>query len=104
MSRCHVRCRACQARKVLRVTPDEYVRLPKCGNCGAQNYRVDGWMNSRDTRKTACSCAGYIYMTRREWPHRQGSPYCWFRKDGTQRFEGDADYKDFQQEQEGYKS
>jgi hypothetical protein len=38
-------------------------------------------------------------MTRREWPHRIGSKYCWYRKDGTQRMEGDADFKDFHMEQ-----
>lgn len=79
--------------------PDEYARLPKCINCGAQQYRLDNWMNSRDTRKMACSCAGYVHMTRREWPHRIGSPYCWYRNDGTQRMPGDADFKDFQLEQ-----
>lgn len=82
------------------MTPDEYYRLPKCNNCGAQDYRLDHWMNRRDTKATACDCAGYVVMTRRApWPHRIGSPYCWFRKDGSQRELGDADFKDFLMEQ-----
>jgi hypothetical protein len=110
MSRCHVRCRKCQARKVLKRVPEQYYRYsvkrglfvntaPACGNCGANDFRIDGWMNTRDTKATACSCNGYIHMTRREWPHRIGSAYCWHRKDGTLRVQGDADFKDFQLEQ-----
>lgn len=101
MSRYHVRCSKCEARRVFAMKPDEFKRLPKCINCGAQQYRLDDWMNRRDTKKTSCSCSGYIMMTRREWPHRKGSPYCWYRKDGTQRHMGDADFKDFQLEQQG---
>jgi hypothetical protein len=80
-------------------------KLPKCGSCGARDYRVDGWMNGRDTKAMACCCQGYVPFTRDPkttvWTmHRKGSPYCWFRKDGTQRMEGDADYRDALQEQE----
>lgn len=78
--------------------PDLMMRLPACGNCGAKDYRVDGWMNARDTKLVSCNCSGYIHMTRREWPHRIGSAYCWYRKDGSQRMEGDADFKDFELE------
>lgn len=54
----------------------------------------------------ACCCNGYVHMTRDTnstvWTmHRKGSPYCWFRKDGTQRMPGDADFKDYQLEKEG---
>jgi hypothetical protein len=80
--------------------PDDYYRLPTCENCGAQDYRIDRWMNSRDTAASKCDCAGYVVMTHRApWPHRIGSPYCWFRKDGTQRMPGDNDFKDYQMEQ-----
>jgi DNA-directed RNA polymerase subunit RPC12/RpoP len=80
--------------------PDEYYRTPRCESCGAQSYRIDAWMNSRDTRTTACTCSGYVMLTHRPpWPHRIGSPYCWFRKDGTQRMPGDADFKDYELEQ-----
>ncbi len=51
-------------------------------------------MNQRDTKKMSCNCAGYVHLTNRVWPHRIGSPYCWFRKDGSQRMEGDTDFKD----------
>lgn len=101
MSRCHTRCRKCQARRVLARHPDLYDRPPKCGNCGAQDYRVDGWMNSRNTRAAACTCNGYVVMTRRPpWPHRIGSPYCWHRKDGSVREPGDPDFRDYQLEQQ----
>lgn len=108
--RYHVRCKKCEARQVFRVKPDEMYRWsvkqlafvnkqPVCESCGHNEYRLDTWMNSRDTRATACSCSGYMHMTRREWPHRIGSPYCWYRKNGTMRMHGDADFKDFQLEQ-----
>lgn len=104
MSRCHVRCRKCAARRVLPSAPDYLERLPACENCGSKEYRVDGWMNSRDTRASACCCSGYVRMTRDPnstvWTmHRKGSPYCWYRKDGTQRMPGDADFKDLEMEQ-----
>ncbi len=99
MSRVHVRCRSCETRRVLDKHPETYYRLPACTHCGAKDFRVDAWMNARDTKTVACNCAGYVHMTRREWPHRIGSPYCWYRKDGTQRMECDADFKDFQLEQ-----
>jgi hypothetical protein len=79
---------------VLRVQPDLMTRLPKCASCGAADYRVDGWMNRRDTRAMSCDCAGYVHLTGRIFPHRRGSPYCWFRKNGTQRQPGDDDFKD----------
>jgi hypothetical protein len=107
MSRYHCRCskKACQTRRVFKRHPDEYVRLPKCTGCGGTKYRVDNWMNRRDTRKMACMCDGYIYHTRdvdtTVWAmHRKGSPYCWYRKDGTRRVEGDADFRDIRLEQE----
>jgi hypothetical protein len=89
MARCHVRCRQCATRRVLRMAPDQYIRMPKCNVCGAQNYRKDKWMNNRPTRKHACwECAGYWF------PHRMGSLYCVYRKDGTVRAIGDPDFAD----------
>ncbi len=111
MSRCHVRCRQCQARKVLKKHPEAYYRYsvakgefvsyaPACANCGGRAYRADRWMNERDTRVTSCYCNGYVMLTRRtDWPHRIGSPYCCYRKDGTTRHYGDADFKDYELEQ-----
>lgn len=101
MARYHVRCRKCEARRVFPMRPDEYLRVPACHSCSSKSWRIDSWMNKRNTRKTSCSCSGYVHMTRREWPHRKGSKYCWYRKDGTQRMPGDADFNDFQLEQEG---
>ena len=60
--RTNVRCRKCQARKVLTKHPDEYTRLPKCNTCGNKNYRVV----IREKQET-CNCSGYWF------PHRKGS-------------------------------
>lgn len=90
MSRCHVRCRKCGARRVLPRHPDEYLAKPaKCG-CGAVSWRPDKWMNNRKTGLygMGCNCAGYWFM------HRRGSLYCWNRADGTQRHLGDPDFHD----------
>jgi hypothetical protein len=100
MARYHVRCRKCETRHVFKMMPDEYRRIPSCRSCGEKSFRIDRWMNTRDTKATACSCNGYVVLTHRApWPHRIGSPYCWYRKDGTQRMPGDADFKDYQLEQ-----
>jgi hypothetical protein len=93
MARYHCRCARCDARRVLSMKPDEYIRVPKC-ICGHQRWYLSHWMNKRDTRSMACNCAGYVHVTNRVFPHRKGSKYCWFRKDGSQRMEGDADFKD----------
>lgn len=104
MSRYHVRCRKCDARRVLKTHPDHYKRIPQC-RCGAKSWRVDAWMNNRDTKAMACNCNGYVELTHRPpWPHRIGSPYCWYRKEGTQRMPGDPDFKDYQLEQMGGKA
>lgn len=93
MARFHCRCRKCDARKVLKYHPDTYDVQPQC-KCGARNFRIDKWMNNRDTSKTVCTCAGYHF-----W-HRMGSLYCWHRKDKTERFPGDPDFWDRNMTQE----
>ena len=60
--RVNVRCRNCKSRRVLTKHPLSYDRLPKCNNCGRQNYRVV----IRETQET-CTCSGYWF------PHRKGS-------------------------------
>lgn len=116
MSRIHCRCRYCDTRRVLSKHPDEYEITPKCRVCGyryifikdgkrkPQNasagegvresiYRVDGWMNRRDTRAMGCMCSGYAWGGNMSGAmHRRGSLKCWFRADGTPREYGDADY------------
>lgn len=99
MSRFHVRCRKCGARRVLPKRPEKYARLPACMSCGKKSYRIDKWMQNRNTKKMACTCAGYVPFTRNPkttvWElHRKGSPYCHYRADGTERMPGDADFKD----------
>lgn len=86
--RCHVRCRHCMTRRCLKRKLSEYLRVPACEVCGKRNYRVDRWMNRRDTTRVTCTCSGYWF------PHRQGSLFCWQRADGTQRYPGDPDFAD----------
>lgn len=47
-------------------------------------------MNTRDTslKGAGCICSGYWFL------HRRGSRFCWYRKDGSQRMPGDADFAD----------
>ena len=86
MSRVHCRCRTCRARVVLRRPPDQYRKAPQCRVCGKRDYHADRWMNRRDTRGMACTCAGYWFI------HRRGSLFCWYRPDGSGRYPGDADF------------
>lgn len=86
--RCHVRCRHCETRRCLKRKLSEYLRVPACEVCGKRDYRVDRWMNRRNTTRMTCTCAGYWF------PHRQGSLFCWSRADGTQRYPGDPDFAD----------
>lgn len=77
-SRTHVRCRKCEARRVLSRHPDRYARLaPVCRTpgCGSRDYRADKWMNNRNTgargsNAQGCNCGGYWFT------HRRGSPWC----------------------------
>ena len=106
--RCSRKC--CQKRRTLEKHPEEYFKFsrklgafvnkaPECEGCGNNNYRVDNWRHLNEIGVASCSCSGYVHLTKRIWPHRQGSKYCWFRKDGTQRMEGDSDFHDSQMEE-----
>lgn len=86
MSRFHCRCRRCGARKVLRRIPDDYVKQPQCNVCGKRDFRIDTWMQKRDTRAMSCFCGGYPFQ------HRRGSFYCFHRADGSDRLPGDEDF------------
>ncbi len=88
MARFHCRCRHCDARRVLKMRPDEYARQPQCNRCGKRDFRIDPWMQKRNTRAMACCCAGYWFR------HRRGSLYCWHRMDGSVRSLGDPDFAD----------
>jgi hypothetical protein len=48
-------------------------------------------MNTRDTRANKCECDGYANP---KFPHRRGSRFCHFRKDGSRRELGDPDFAD----------
>ena len=92
MSRWHCRCRHCDARRVLAKHPDCYVRRPRCHLPGCPGkMRVDRWMQYRNTSPRrgglGCTCGGYWFT------HRRGSLRCWYRRDGTWRQPGDADFK-----------
>lgn len=76
----HVRCRHCEARRVLRRHPDAYYRLPSCKVCGRRSYRVDRWMMQRDTWAAACKCGGYWFI------HRKGSLHCWYTAAGDDKY------------------
>ncbi len=100
MARCHVRCGKCDKRRVLKDHPNclSTRGTPKC-ECGSKDWRVSNWMNRRNTSAhgggMGCQCDGYVPVTATVgWPHRRGSPYCWYRKDGSQRMPGDPDFKD----------
>lgn len=74
--------------------PDWYRRRPRCRVCGKfDTLRLDKWMNERDNRALKCECDGYLTP---HFPHRRGSKYCHFRKDGTRREFGDPDWADQQ--------
>lgn len=73
----HTRCQHCSARRALPKHPDEYIRLPKCGNCGHRGYQVDKYrMAGRDKQPTC-------HYDCRHYPHRAGSSVCKFNIDGT---------------------
>lgn len=73
----HCRCRKCQARRALPKHPLEYLRQPKCRNCGARDFRVDAWANARPWRKreNLCWCDG-IWFSIKGAPHRMGCLGC----------------------------
>jgi hypothetical protein len=48
-------------------------------------------MNSRNNKAMKCGCYGYAAP---HFPHRRGSKFCQFRKDGTRRELGDPDFND----------
>lgn len=84
----HCRCSKCEARRVLRMKPDEYLRPPRC-SCGSRKWRIDKWMMRRDTgvKGQGCTCGGYWFT------HRRGSLFCYFGADGWPRGPGDEDFK-----------
>lgn len=119
MKQIHVRCskEKCKKRRLLPKHPEEYFKFdrkkkhfvnhaPPCENCGENKYRVDQWKikYGRNIGDVICNCSGYNHLTRRIFPHRQGSKYCWYRKDGSQRMEGDPDFRDSEMEEQLYQS
>lgn len=65
------RCRRCETRRTLSKHPDEYVRPPKCRNCGSPiTYVCADRRSKRDKRNHQCGCSGYHFT------HRRGSKWC----------------------------
>lgn len=67
----------CGQRKTLAKHPDDYIRLPKCPACGAQNWMIDKWRLKHEVRGNGdvCRCGGYHFQ------HRKGSKYCYEHPD-----------------------
>jgi hypothetical protein len=56
-------------------------------------FRIDNWMQKRNTRITGCMCSGYSWAGNMSGAmHRRGSLRCWYRNDGTRREYGDDDF------------
>lgn len=65
--RFNVRCRNCRARHKFAKHPDDYVRLPKCRNCGTN---LSGFRIENPSRTVTCKCDSVPY------PHRKLSSTC----------------------------
>lgn len=71
LMRTWVRCRKCEARRVLNRHPDNYLRPPKCRSCGHTAYRV-----VTNYPRPLCGCSGYHFI------HRKGSLLCEHHPEG----------------------
>lgn len=96
--RWRIRCskESCKIRYSLPRHPDDYVRGWKCRGCGGSKFRVIK-NRTKERGATLCNCSGYAWVgawTNGTAPHRRGSPWCWYRADGTQRMPGDPDFQD----------
>lgn len=97
----HVRCNfeRCRKRAVFRQHPDMYITPRVCEGCGGTKFRVIE-NRTKDRGAKLCNCAGRVFGDVKagehsaELVHRRGSPNCYFRKDGTPRYPGDADFSD----------
>jgi hypothetical protein len=77
----------CGARQTLAKNPKDYIRLPKCRQCGGQTWMVD---RNRIRRLRSgvdiCGCGGYHFQ------HRRGSKFCYHHPNAeqhhTERYEG----------------
>jgi len=74
------RCRKCGSRRSLRLKPESYIRVPKCGVCGEANWRIDFYRMKREKGRLSptCYCSGYHF------PHREGSLFCQSRPDAEE--------------------
>lgn len=65
------RCRACGARQMKAMHPDEYQVRIRCKRCRRfDTLRIDQWADRREWRKQTCRCDGYHF------PHRRNSKWC----------------------------
>ena len=69
------RCGTCRTSRILKREIWEYIRIPKCTNCSAVNWRIDmnaynAWKNKTGSY-TVCKC-NFVYF-----PHKPKSvPEC----------------------------
>lgn len=82
MSTYSIRCRnsACRHRRVTRVHPDEYIRVPRCAVCG----KTSGWRieDRAYNRRGLCRCDGPTMAGGKHFPHRTTHPLCDNNPDG----------------------
>jgi hypothetical protein len=90
MKRWHVRCsrEKCELRYVFAKHPDDYKVPRKCKGCGGTRFRVIKNI-IKDSGHVDCQCGAYPTWqdnrSARPAPHRRGSRYCYFNRDGTER-------------------
>src|ERR1035437_5315504 len=74
----------CTQRRSLARHPKNYLRPPKCPQCGQSHWYIESYrMRKEMGSKPMCMCSGYHF------PHRKGSKYCQhnpdFEKNWTER-------------------
>lgn len=111
----HYRCsdRKCHTRHTFLHPVEWYTRPKKCKWCGSAKFLKPGnegknrfyrdWhRDGKELDVKPCTCDGYGHVAKRESspPHRRGSKYCMYRKNGEKRMPGDPDYRDARQDYE----
>lgn len=90
----HYRCGQCRARKRLNREIWQYIKPPKCGCCGAVDWRMDlhrtkEWKESTGVYNH-CDCGGYLHK------HRKGSgAWCVHHSEGPTQNDFYERYGDF---------
>jgi hypothetical protein len=74
---CICRNSKCRARKSLPKKPGEYLRPPRCWNCGRADWKIDKYRLSENPKDRGhiCGCTGRILI------HRHGQKGCVHREE-----------------------